>query len=313
MKKRKNMKINIEFNQYGQSIFLGEEYRFLDRILGDFLRENQVFNSVEEMNVQFGLSHQEKLSQEIEIAQEKWLNQTLPFTRFTKNRSSVSVGKRFLGKNNDEKITLENIFFELSEVFKLLEIKKKAQDDFQSEKLLKLLPFLEKNFKENQHSLNQKYKEIQRQEAIHLAQADREKRKQNPAPAKRLIRDIRLSYHFENEAIPSLRFFSPYEQKWCDKILEKLREKKFKLPDYDHLYISVSERWETALQHATRGQNWFVYGICVLENPKEYAQKTDAEKEKIVFNLIKNGLLDIAKIDNLDTKTLNEVFEEIKI
>ena len=44
----------------------------------------------------------------------------------------------------------------------------------------------------------------------------------------------------------------------------------------------------------------------------DYETKTEIEKQKIIFSLIKEGLYDIARIDKLDVKVLNEVLDEVE-
>ena len=131
-------------------------------------------------------------------------------------------------------------------------------------------------------------------------------REQANEEKKRLIYDLRFYYHFYNI---ERFYFAPYDSRFCDKILEKLRQRKFRLPHYTHL-ISVSDTFENALYYAARAANWHVYGIAVLENYADYAAKKETEKKQIVFNLIKQGLYGIAKIDKLDIETLDEVLEE---
>ena len=102
----------------------------------------------------------------------------------------------------------------------------------------------------------------------------------------------------------------PYSLKFCNKVVIKLREAKFRLPNYDHLYIIASDTFENAIYKATRGSDWFVYGITVLENYKNYTALKEEDKKRVVFDLIKQGLHDIAKIDSLDISTLNKVLDE---
>ena len=58
--------------------------------------------------------------------------------------------------------------------------------------------------------------------------------------------------------------------------------------------------------------NWEGFGIVVYENYKDYSTKNKTEKQRIVFDLIKQGLNDMAEIDKLDKKTLNEVLDEVE-
>ncbi|GAA3977898.1 hypothetical protein GCM10022246_32720 [Pedobacter ginsengiterrae] len=102
-----------------------------------------------------------------------------------------------------------------------------------------------------------------------------------------MVYDLRFMYYLPNV---DKFYFSPYENRFRERILEKLREKKFRLPNYTHLYIMISDTFENSLYHAIRAENWFVYGIAVLENFADYPAKQEIEKQRIVFDLIKQGL-----------------------
>jgi hypothetical protein len=94
--------------------------------------------------------------------------------------------------------------------------------------------------------------------------------------------------------------------------LERLRAAKFRLPNYTHIYISVSDSYENALYNAMGFTEWFRYCIAVIKEPLEYAKKREHEKKRIVFELIKEGLLDAAKLDGLDTATFTRVLDEVE-
>lgn len=64
---------------------------------------------------------------------------------------------------------------------------------------------------------------------------------------------------------------------------------------------------------AVRYEQWYIYGIATLDNYTEYLNLTDRQKAKIVFNIIKMGLNDVAKIDKLDTHTLNKVLDKVEL
>ena len=132
-------------------------------------------------------------------------------------------------------------------------------------------------------------------------------RKQNPAEKTRLIRDIRLYYRPHGEIN-----FAPYDHQLCGKILERLRRRKFRLPGYTHLYIMASDTPENALYHATRAENWHVYGIADVD-AADFAAKEGRDKRRAVFDIIRQGLEDIAEIDALDAVALSEVLNEIAL
>lgn len=301
------MKLYYSFNHNIESQEVWAKSRYLYRILPDFLAEHGITTSIKEMEVTFCTPNPKSTTPE----QDDYLNK-LPYIRFTKNRTHVSITKRFLGKHGDEQPTIDNILFEFIEIFQLLENKKKADDDFQTEKILALLSQLAQELNRDLDFYNQKTAQIIRQEQIDMAIQDRQVRSEHREPAKRLIRDIRLMYHFNHAKINHIGYFLPYDNQLCDKILSKLREKKFRLPNYDHLYIMVSDSVDDALSHAFRAARWFVYGVAVLEHPEQYQHLSPKEQKKLIFHLIKQGLLDIARVDHLDMTILNEVLDNIE-
>lgn len=101
--------------------------------------------------------------------------------------------------------------------------------------------------------------------------------------------------------------------KKCKEVLFELRKSRFLLPQYSHLYIMVLNTFNNALSKAVRYKQWYIYGIATLNNYTEYPNLTDRQKQKIVFDIIKMGLNDIAKIDKLDTYILNSVLDKIEL
>ncbi|WP_203558378.1 hypothetical protein, partial [Bacteroides sp. 224] len=79
-----------------------------------------------------------------------------------------------------------------------------------------------------------------------------------------------------------------------------------------HILINVSDTFENALSHAMKVYNWQGFGLAVYKNYADFPTKTEIEKRRIVFDLIKQGLNDIAEVDKLDRKTLNEVLDEVE-
>lgn len=303
------MKLHYQFYPHHEDLELWKKRQFLYRILPDFLQANGVNSSIEVMEVNFyipNFAHKKESKIPADFLQE------LPRVRFTKNRTNVYIYKLFLGKNGDEQPTIDNILYEFGEIFRLLEQKKKASDYFDTEKTLQLLSELAQELKTKLDFYNEKAEQAIEKERIERAKQDREERLQTSAPHTRLIRDIRLYYAFENQELKQHNYFSPYNIQLCEKICERLRQKKFRLPSYDHLYIQVSESFDKALSHAIRAEKWLVYGVSVLENPLTYSSLPQKEKKQVVFHLIKQGLLDIAQIDRLDTSILNEVLDEIE-
>lgn len=208
--------------------------------------------------------------------------------------------------------TLTDVFQIIHKAFDIIISKRKKTDGYDPEKLKSTLVQLENELQNcDMWEVDREYTILCRKESIEKRMQEREIRKQENIEKKRLIYDVRFMHHFPGTERDNL-FFSPYDYLLCGMILEKLREKKFRLPNYTHLYIQVSDTFENALQRAVRAENWFVYGIAVLEDHADFPTKSDAEKRRIVFDLIRQGLNDIANIDKLDAKTLNDVLDEVE-
>jgi hypothetical protein len=231
----------------------------------------------------------------------EWYNK-LPY--YYRGKNMVRVSLSVLEKEK----TLADVFKFIYGAFDVIISKKKKGDAFDTEKLKSTLENLEKELESaDLWELDAIYENIWRQETIEANRQDRITREQSAIEKKKLIYDLRFMYSLPNTG---LRYFSPYETRFCDRILDKLRAKKFRLPGYTHLYIQVSDSFENALFHATRPLNWFVYGIAVFENYTDYPTMREVDKKRVVFDLIKQGLNDIAAVDKLDTKILDEALDE---
>ena len=288
--------------EYGVSYGGGlkEPFRHIDRIISDRFQSENIEFSFGEFEIQLASLPQNEKNEKAIIYYSK-----LPIYYRGKNMIRVIVPF-----STEQEQNLTDLFQLIYNVFDIAASKKKKGDIFDAEKVKSVLLNLEKELeKADLRELNCKYENTLRQQAIEKRKQERTAREQTNTEKTKLIRDLRFYYHFEN--IPKL-YFAPYDNRFCDKILEKLRQKKFKLPDYTHLYIMVCDTFENALYHAVRAEKWFVYGIAALENYADYANKKEIEKQQIVFNLIKQGLYDIGKIDKLDVKTLDEVFDEVE-
>jgi hypothetical protein len=83
-------------------------------------------------------------------------------------------------------------------------------------------------------------------------------------------------------------------------------------PTYHHLYIQVAQTIDEALKQSFSIEDWYVNGLAVIDF-ENYKQKTEKEKEKIVFDIMVNGLKDIANIDKLDNTILEETISLIQL
>ncbi|MDR2905896.1 MAG: hypothetical protein LBU73_08080 [Helicobacteraceae bacterium] len=297
--KMQNMWIHFNKSSYGSyGGGLNEPFRYFGRILSDkFQTENIEFPYGE---IEICLTF---LSPKDDQKHIDWFNK-LPY--YYRGKTMVRVVLPMV----EEEKNLTDVFQLIYKAFDIIISKKKKSDIYDAEKLKSTLILLEKELQTTDlRELNSKYENLLRQEAIERHIRERIIREQTNDEKKRLIYDLRFYYSLPNT---EKLYFSPYDNRFCGRILEKLREKKFRLPNYTHLYIIVSDAFENALYEAVRAENWFVYGIAVLENYADYPAKEEIEKQRIVFDLIKQGLYDIAKIDKLDIKILNEALDEVE-
>jgi len=296
------MRINFVKCEYG-GIYGGglvEPFRYMGRIISNRFQSEKIDFSFQEIEIQLTfLLPEEKDEQRI-----SWYNK-LPLYYRRKNMVQVILP---VAKQEEN---LTDVFHLINKAFNILASKKKKDDIFDVEKINATLSQVEKELQiTDLWELNNKYHVLLRQELIEKVRQERVVREQSNDEKKRLIYDLR--FYYELPDVEKYRYFSPYENDFCYKILEKLRERKFRLPNYTHLYIVVSDTFENALYRAIRTENWHIYGIAVLENYVDYATKNEIEKQQIVFDLIKQGLNDIVKIDRLDSKALNEVLDKVE-
>ncbi|NDV67112.1 hypothetical protein, partial [Bacteroides sp. 224] len=101
-----------------------------------------------------------------------------------------------------------------------------------------------------------------RQEIIERNRQERIIREQSNGEKKKLIYDLRFYNQLPNS---DERYFSPYDNQICKTIYEELRKRKFRLPDYTHILINVSDTFENALSHAMKVYNWQGFGLAVYK------------------------------------------------
>jgi len=68
---------------------------------------------------------------------------------------------------------------------------------------------------------------------------------------------------------------------------------------------------DEALKASFAIEDWYVNGLAVIDFD-HYQQLSEKEKEHCVFDLIAEGLKDIAILDQLDFSKMEEVFRKIK-
>lgn len=296
------MWIHFSKRSYGSSGGgLNEPFRHFGRIIADkFQSDNIEFPYGE---IEIGLAFPSSKAKDNQKYCE-WFDK-LP--HYYRSKTMVRVT---LPMMEEEEENITSVLQFINKAFEIIVSKKKKEDGYETVKLKASLFQLGKELQEiNLWELNNRYENIIRKEAIEKRKQQRAIREKANEEKKKLIYDLRFMYYLPN--IGKL-YFSPYSERFCDLILEKLREIKFRLPNYTHLYIMVSDTLENSLYHAVRAENWFVYGITAIKNHSEYPRKNEIEKQRIVFDLIKQGLNDIAKIDKLDTQSLNEALDEVE-
>lgn len=277
-----------------------EPFVYFGRIISDTFKKENIEFPFEEIEIQLALFSPKAKKEETYV---EWYKK-LPYYYRGKKMIRVILP---VEKQEDN---LTNIFLLIHKAFEIIVSKKKKDDMYDADNVKSALIMLEEELKVSDlWEVNSMYQKLIQQEVIKKNIQDREERRNANNEKKRLIRDIRFMYHLPNT---ERLHFAPYDKEFCDTIFDKLREKKFRLPGYDHLYIMVSDSLDNALEYTTRILNWYVYGVAVLENHADYPTKTEQEKKQIVFDLIKQGLNDIAEIDKLDKKTLNEVLDEVE-
>jgi hypothetical protein len=149
-----------------------------------------------------------------------------------------------------------------------------------------------------------------REETLKKAILEREKRKNNCLVKDTIIRDVRV---FFNKKFIPLDGLYPYDYQYVEIFKNLLRLYNFSAPIYDHFYIQIAKTEEDALiDMFPQIEDWYVYGISAFDYDL-YLKSDEKNKEKMVFEAIYNGMLDIIKIDNLDKQLFDNVVDEIKI
>lgn len=211
-------------------------------------------------------------------------------------------------KNLDEVFLANVLLDKYIDAAKLLQVKLKGGDSFDTEVFISVI-----NSVKNQITPQflERVKEEQmakiRQDGIQRALEKRENRRQLNLPKDKLIRDIRV-YSDGDKLNKAL---NPYAYRYAQILLNKLYNNGFMCPGYHHLYIQVAETTDAALLRSSNIEPWYICGIATI-NYDSYIKLSEQEKEKAVFDLIIEGLKDIAVIDKLDMDILNRTIDEIR-
>jgi hypothetical protein len=120
------------------------------------------------------------------------------------------------------------------------------------------------------------------------------------------VRDVRIYYNgFPNKAL------YPYDFQYVEIFRNLLRRSDLLCPTYHHLYVQASKTIEDGLRSSFSIEDWYVNGVSVLDYDK-YSKGSESEKEQIVIELISNGLLDIATVDNLNASIIKNITDKVK-
>ncbi|ABQ03697.1 hypothetical protein [Flavobacterium johnsoniae] len=285
-----------DFIVYGGGLI--EPFQYFGRIISDKLKQEKIDFPVKEFEINLV-----NISSLTKVEQEEYCSK-LPY--YYRGKNMISLVLLVL----EAEKTVENVFQFFYNAFDILFAKKKKNDNYDVEKVRQILTVLELELKNvDLLKLNKQYDIIFREENLAKRIFEREERRNRIVENKRLIKDVRFYPCFKSvhEA-----YFKFYDKEFCCKILIKLRERKFKLPDYTHLYIKVSDSFENALLETITSESWYICGVAVLDDFVNYSNKTQLQQKRIIFNLISEGLNDIAAIDKLDIHVLNVVLKEVE-
>lgn len=192
------------------------------------------------------------------------------------------------------------------EALNTLQPKLKKQDSFDRALFEKVLSQIKNKISpEYLRAQSSMLNKADKQDTIHHAELKRLERQSQDLPKDKLIRDIRLFYAY---TLPDSLF---YLNRYADLVLQRLIAKDFRCPVYHHLYISIAGTREEALRQTYVLEDWFTFGIAVLK--KEDLLNADMErKQLLVLAAIRDGLMDIATLDNLDTDMVLDAVQEAR-
>lgn len=210
-------------------------------------------------------------------------------------------------KNLTETELAQTVIDKYLEAGEIINAKLKKEDVFDFETFKNVLYLLRQNISfEYLESASIEKKDELNAETIKRAIESREQRKQILKAKDKRIRDLRVYYI----NLP-LKALYPFDYQYSEIFLNLLRKNGLTCPVYHHLYIRVGRTIEECLKSSFAIEDWYVNGLSVIDYDK-YLNQSEVEKEQTVFNIIVNGLKDIADIDKLDSLILDKTIEEIK-
>ena len=235
-----------------------------------------------------------ELSEHIEKEKQAKYKHKLEIDNKFKNISEVELAKIIIGK--------------YSEALEIIKSKRRKDDVFDYEIFQSILKKIKAQISESfLEKLNYEQTIKINNDTIQRALKLREERRLKDLPKDKKIRDLRIYY----VGLPNKALY-PYDYQYSEIFLNLLSKKQFMCPIYHHLYIQVAQTINEALKQSFAIEDWYVNGLAVIDFER-YKQKSEKEKEKIVFDIMVNGLKDIANIDKLDYTILEETISSIQI
>jgi hypothetical protein len=284
-------------NSYGGG--LNEPFRYFGRLLSDRFQTESINFPYKEIEICLAFPSSKNDNEK----RKEWFEK-LP--HYYRGKTMIRVT---LPISSQEK-NLADVMEVINKAFEIIINKKKKDDNYDAQKLKTTLANLEKELQETDlWKLNSKYENLLRQETIERNRLERITRQQANIEKKKLIYDLRLYNHLPNT---DEKYFFPHNRQVCEMVFEELHKNKFRLPDYTHMLVVVSDTFENALYSTTKVYNWQGFGLAVFKDYTDFPTKTEIEKKRIIFDLVKQGLNDMAEIDKLDKKVLNEILDKVE-
>jgi hypothetical protein len=253
-----------------------------------YSRLNRKFKKIEitlkapEFSEHFDLKDQSKYSNRFDIENQY------------KNLSEADLGKILIDK-----------YLEAGEI---INSKIKKADKFEFELFRDLLTSLKNKISSDFLDALSKEQTIKvKDEVLDRAVKLREERKRANKVKDKKVRDLRVYYN----GLPNKALY-PYDYQYTEIFRNLLRSSGLMCPTYHHLYVQVAKTLEDGIRNSFALEDWYVNGVAVI-NYDDYLGRSESEKEKIVIDLISNGLLDIADIDNLDIAIVKGVTDKVKV
>lgn len=316
--------------RYG-SFSLNGNLRYLDKYIQKQIDKESFGNSFEELWINFAFPPLYLPSKVLRMRAQflEWYNY-LPYTRVQRRYKKVDISIRApefsehfelkeQAKHQHQfavddayqgiiEIELARILMDkLVEAIELIEPKINASDNFNSAALKQLFREIKSNLSlELLVEISKEEASEVKDEAFIRALSLRKDRKANPKGKDKNIRDLRVYY----VDLPTKALY-PYDYQYSEIFLNLLSQQGLRCPQYHHLYILVGEKEGEIIRRSIPMEEWYVNGIALIDY-QNYLSETPEQQDKVVFDLICAGLLDIAKIDQLDLELINRVIAQVK-